>query len=115
MERTGQLFGELSKSGKGVGWIADSELDPNSERGKSKISAMMKWLYGTRAYGYQVMHNLMFIFVRIGQLLRAMTRACISLTEALTLYESSYNVRKFAVVCTTRRNSSSSLASFICI
>ncbi len=45
MERTGQLFRKLSKSGKGVGWIADSELDPNSERGESKITAIMKWPY----------------------------------------------------------------------
>ncbi len=45
MERTGQLFRKLSKSGKGVGWIADSDFDSKSEKGESRITAVMKWPY----------------------------------------------------------------------
>ncbi len=37
MERTGQLFRKLSKTGKGVGWVADSEFDPKSERGERAV------------------------------------------------------------------------------
>ncbi len=41
MERTGQLFRKLSKSGKGVGWIADGDFYSKSKKGR--VTALIKW------------------------------------------------------------------------